>query len=180
MSRAPIKKNIDLGEAAIVFMEVAKKFSAAFYADVKLKLEKIGVEFDKKLERQFLEEIAIIHFWIVSLALESDKRLLDEIHKNWLAYRSLYANCETDREVSDFIRTEEKKLKKRYEEYYAKLNSKNGLKLPQAMLVNMLGRTEDQILEEIEFDVWLLMDISSRVFETINAIRNIRKEMKLN
>lgn len=173
------RETINTEEASLVFLHITKKLSESFYVFVKPEIENLGIKINKNSERNLIKEIVIICSWILTVELDSNRQLLDKIHTNWLTYRSTFINAETDNEALSFFRQKEKDLGGRYKEYSKKLYDKNGLILPQAMLINMLNKiASDEKLNDIKYDVWFLMNISSHVFEGMKIVRETYKDIK--
>jgi len=177
MKKKNDKENITSSEMALVVLDMIKKMSDSFYRELIPKIEKSGIKLDEARKALFIEEVIIINFWIVSKALSPDKKMLDELHKIYLHWRSFLIKTEADSEIKEFIKKEEEKLNKRYKEYYKHFDAKAEFVLALAMLENMIN---PKGLEKKKLtDIRLMFYISSYVFETIKTVLDLRRAIRI-
>jgi len=171
------KDKITSSEMALVVLDMVKKMTNSFCEELIPKIEKLGIELDRRRKILFTEEATIINFWIASKALSVDKKVLNELHKTYFLWRSVLIRAETDSEVKKFVRKEEERFNKRYKEYYKHSDTKAEFVLALAMLENMINPKGPE--RKKLTDIRLIFYINSHVFEMTKAILNFRKTIEI-
>lgn len=161
--------------ANLLFNFCIKNSGNVFYEEILPELKAFNLSDDQK--NILKNEIIIIDLWAISKALNSDKKLVDEINKNFILARYATLNEKKEKDI-ELLKEIQELIYKRFIKYYKDWDDKSGTNqsvLALTMLEQMLneGKSDRKLI-----NIHLFFLISNHIFSLMQF--TIQERNKLN
>lgn len=179
------KTKVTAKEMSQALLYALTKFSNHFYNDFGAYVQ---AKYDFKLDATqlvtFKRQIYMINMWIISKALSSDKKVLDELHKMYLLPHvnqdqiDQWLDVGETENLKNVLRQDESELRERYIRYYSEWDdsgSKSEI-LSLTMLEHMFnkGQPDNRLI-----NADLFFRVNTHVLGMMKSIHNFRDNYEL-